>query len=243
MKKLISIFFLLSVFTNMPAQERTSALLPKVLKQLKIDKSKIHEALYSEKVLPYEKTSSVVVIPKYRVKETDEYGNLFLQLDAYIIIADNATGKILYKSVEENAWTSDADMINDIQIDTGLYRLDQNTRAFGIRVGYEGSSRPNPSNSSDLSLYITQNNRLKKVLNNYKIDQLYGEWDTRCAGEFHNVRGSVSIGGDQSNGLSNLIIKQQIEDTINEPKGDDCNEKKTVSRAEKVLRYNGTEYR
>jgi hypothetical protein len=51
--------------------------------------------------------------------------------------------------------------LNNIQI-CGL------KRAFGIRVKYSGSSRPNPYNSETISLFIKSGIILKKVLINYE---------------------------------------------------------------------------
>jgi len=50
--------------------------------------------------LPKSKSNTVLGIPKYKKNEKDEYDNSYFELDAYIIIADNITGKILYKYYE-----------------------------------------------------------------------------------------------------------------------------------------------
>lgn len=104
MKKVYILILLIFFFGKIYSQEnQNSVILDKVLTQLKLDKKGIHENLYRQKVLPNNKSNTVIVIPKYRVNETDEYGNLYLELDAYVIIADSNTGKILYKYVNENA--------------------------------------------------------------------------------------------------------------------------------------------
>ena len=104
---------------------------------------------------------SVLVIPKYDINEQDNEGHDYFVLDAYIVVIDNATGKIICKFIEPNAWTSDALMLTGISIDTGLYHLNTTTRAFGIRVDYTGSSRPNPFSETHLSLYVADKNSLK----------------------------------------------------------------------------------
>ncbi|MCD9854413.1 hypothetical protein LUD75_06835 [Epilithonimonas sp. JDS] len=241
MKKAITLLLLTFFFYHANAQEN-SRLLDNVLSQLKLNKKDIHEPLYREKVLPNKPSNTLMVIPKYRVNETDEYGNLYLELDAYIIIADNTSGKILYKYIEPNAWTSDAMALWDITIDTGLYQLNENTRAFGIRASYRNGSQPNPSHNTDLSLYIVQNNTLEQILNNYKIDSAGGEWDTKCAGEFEDSTGHIDIDKNKTNGFKNLIVKSKTTYTKSISIKDDCVEKVTHKNSTKILKYNGKTY-
>lgn len=213
-----------------------------VLKQLNLKLSNIHEALYKEKKLPNKTSQTLVVIPKYRTNETDEEGHLFLELDAYIIIVDSSTGKILYKYIDESALTSDAMVLTDIDIDTGLYQLNENNRAFGIRVSYRGSSNPNPYSYTDLSLFIIQNNAVKRILNNYQIDRSSGEWDTRCAGEYEDIIGTIDMDKNKTNGFRNIMIKNKITQTKSFETNDGCDEKVITKNTTKYLKYNGKEY-
>lgn len=213
-----------------------------VLKQLNLKLSNIHKELYKEKKLPNKTSQTLVVIPKYRTNETDEEGHLFLELDAYIIIVDSSTGKILYKYIDETAWTSDAMVLTDIDIDTGLYQLNENNRAFGIRVSYRGSSNPNPYSYTDLSLFIIQNNAVKRILNNYQIDRSSGEWDTRCAGEYEDIIGTIDMDQNKTNSFRNITVKNTITQTKNFETNDGCDEKVTTKNTTKHLKYNGKEY-
>ncbi len=243
MKKRLVFLLLILVFSNVYSQDQGSTLLTKVLKQLNLNKKDIHEELYREKILPNKTSSTLMVIPKYRVNEPDGYGHLYLELDAYIIVADNLTGKILYQYIDENAWTSDAMVLSDITIDTGIYQLSPENRAFGIRVDYTGSSRPNPYNQTDLSLFMIKDKSMKRILKNYPISEFHGEWDTNCAGEFEGTSGVISIDKNKTNGFGNLIIKNKIEHIRNIPTKDDCLEKKTTKLNTVILKYNGKEYK
>lgn len=243
MKKGIAVLLLLLFFANAYSQEQNEVFLNKVLTQLKLNKKDIHEPLYRSKVLPNKTANSVLVIPKYNVNESDEYGHDFFVLDAYIVLADNATGKILSHYVEKEAWTSDAMVLSEITIDTGLYQLNEKDRAFGIRVSYSGSSKPNPYYYSDLSLFIVQNNAMKRILKNYQINRASGEWDTRCAGEFEESTGNIDLDKNKTNGFKNLIIKSKIEHTKSFLVNDNCEEKVTTKNSIKYLKFNGKEYK
>ncbi|MDY3537601.1 hypothetical protein PG275_06225 [Riemerella anatipestifer] len=233
-------FLFISIFSF--SQVKDTVLLDKVLKELKLDESEIHMELVADKILPFSVDKTFFVIPKYRTKEKDEYGFYFYEFDVYVIIADNKNGKVLTKFYEPNAWTSDAINLNNISIDTGLYNLNKKTRAVGIRVNYTGSSRPNPYNQTDLSLFITENDKLKRVLKNFTISDFHGEWDTNCSGEFEEVNSNIDIGKTMNNGLYNLIIKSKIKKIRNIPTNNDCVEKIKTHQRVKNLKFNGIEY-
>lgn len=210
-----------------------------VLKQLKIKKSEINLALFTQKTLPYDKDKSVLVIAKYASEVTSDY---FIA-DAYVLMIDNLTGKIISKFVEPNAWTYDAVMIMGITIDTGLYFLNKNTRAFGVRVNYANGSQPNPYRESTLSLYITNKNSLKQVLSNYTISQSNGDWDTTCAGEFEDNFSTIDIDKQQTNNFNNIIVKTKTVSTKNTPKKGDCIAKESIKKTTSKLIFNGKEYK
>ncbi|MDA6069659.1 hypothetical protein NJT12_08505 [Flavobacterium sp. AC] len=214
-----------------------------VLKQLNLKESDINQNLFTQKILPYDKDKSVLVIPKYIVNEEDNEGHFYFELDAYIVVIDNATGKIICKFIEPNAWTSDAFVLTDISIDTGLYLLNKTTRAFGVRVDFNASSKPNPFSETNLSLYIIEKGSLKQVLKNYKISQSHGEWDTNCAGEFEYSNSTFDMGKVQNNNFSNIIVKTKIVQTISTPTKDDCISKDTIKTETSKLVFNGKEYK
>ncbi|MCX3264437.1 PA3715 family protein [Pedobacter agri] len=246
--RIFSLIFLFSLSCSYGfSQERnieSSVLAKNIFAQLKLKQGDVNEELYVEKVLPNMKSQTVMVIPKYRKNEPDGYGNYYLELDAYIIIADNTNGKILYKYYEENAWTSDASRLSSITINTGLFNLNSETRAFGINVSYQGSSQPNPNHHTDLSLFVKSNQSLKKVLSNYTTETFGGEWDMKCVGEFEQVSSTIIVDKKRkTKNFNDLIIKDKITKTINTPVNDDCIEKETVSSKTLRLKFNGTEYK
>ncbi|MDQ1140789.1 hypothetical protein [Pedobacter agri] len=246
--RIFSLIFLLSLSCSYGfSQERnieSSVLAKNIFAQLKLKQGDVNEELYVEKALPNMKSQTVMVIPKYRKNEPDGYGNYYLELDAYIIIADNTNGKILYKYYEENAWTSDASRLSSITINTGLFNLNSETRAFGINVSYQGSSQPNPNHHTDLSLFVKSNQSLKKVLSNYTTETFGGEWDMKCVGEFEQVSSTIIVDKKRkTKNFNDLIINDKITKTINTPVNEDCIEKETVSSKTLRLKFNGTEYK
>lgn len=232
-------FFALLLFSFQFSFSQDTDHLNAVLKQLKIKKSEINQQLYTEKVLPYDTNKSVLVIPKYASEVSDDY----FVADAYILVIDNSTGKILYKFIEPNAWTSDAIKLRYISIDTGLYLLNKTTRAFGVRANYQNDSQLNPYEETKLSLYIVNKNSLKHILKNYILLQSNGDWDRTCTGEFEKETSTIDMDKVQTNNFNNIIVKTKTVKTKNTLKKGDCIAKETIKKETSKLIFNGKEYK
>lgn len=213
-----------------------------VLDQLQIPLKDVNRELYTEKQLPDAPEKTVMVIPVYidHSEEDTEYNHF--SLDAYILIVDHATGKIEYTFKEKNAWQSDAVRLNEITIDTAPYLLSGNSRGFGIRVMYYGSSKPNPYSATDFSLFITENGKLKRILKDYPAQSFSGEWDTNCAGAFEESEATFIIENSQTNGLYDIKVKEKITRTAATSVQGECEEIKTSETHIKLLKYNGVMY-
>ncbi|HLP63139.1 hypothetical protein [Flavobacterium sp.] len=240
------VFFITLISINIYAQSpETSKIKTKILQQLKFSRNDIKDNLYVEKVLSNNNKLSVVVVPKISRKEVDEFSNEILsEMDAYILLVENSNGNIISTFYESNAWVSDAISISSIEINTELYSLNSNVNAFGIQVNYEGSSRANPYDKSDLSLFVKDGDNLKRVLNSFSIKEYKGEWDTNCEGQFEYVESVITIDEKMTHNFSNLIVKQTFSKFRNELIKDDCIEKITKEKTKtKKLKYNGMEYK
>lgn len=221
-------------------------LLKKVLKQLALQEKDIEKRLVASKMLPYAKDKSVIVFPKY-VSKSDETGYVF---DAYVVVTDNLSGKILYKFYEHKAWESDAIMLEEISIDTGLFILNNETRAFGVRVRFGHSSQGYPSAETDLSLFIIENNTLKRVLKNYTISSYHGEFGPTCSGGYkEEMEAVIDIDKQhQSNQFNDLVISETVTTTDylkkKHPEDDqDCDEKRKMVKKTVRMRYDGSQYK
>lgn len=240
MKKTLNFFILLlSILATFNSQAQDEKLISKVLVQLNLKPKDVNMELIQTKVLPYAKEKTVLVIPKFETNQDDDE---FYVYDAYIVIADNQSGQIHNKYFESKKWVSDAIRIDGFTIDTGLYKLTDKIRAFGVRVSYTESSRVNPYGATDLSLYIPTKNGLKQIADEIKVDNYSGEWNGNCNGEFQSQEIKIDIDNEKTNGFYNLILRNKITDTITTPNGDDCDEKISISYETKKLKYNGKTY-
>ncbi|RQO29771.1 hypothetical protein DBR32_14390 [Taibaiella sp. KBW10] len=218
-------------------------LLDKVLEQLKCSKSEIREELYTEKIWPYDPSLTIMVIPKIAQQELDAYGNGSYVMDSYVLLVDHKTATIKNLFYEAEAWNSDAMVLSEIVIDTAPYQLNNDTRGFGIRINYTGSSRPNPYNQTLFTLFIPEGDRLRPLLKDYEIDRFTGEWDTNCAGAFDDRASVIMIDKAQTNHFNNIILKQTLRHTLNYKVGEDCEEKVSTKKKTVLLKFDKKSYR
>lgn len=220
------------------AQEYDKGRYTKVLNQLKLSSSQIHNELYTEKKMPNAEKSFIIVVPVLQGK---------LEVDGFsvkntILITDNE-GIIKNKYVDPTEFGSDAIMLQSFTIDTGLYNLNSNIRAFGLAADYYGSSRPNPYSSSDISLFYLEGKTLKKVLDSYNLKTYSGEWDTNCSGEFEGNTSVIIVDHAKTNGFANLKIKTESTKTISKEINGECTEDKKSKISYKTLKFNKSVYK
>lgn len=237
-RKTLFSFLLVSIFCfSAQAQSKN---LKSVLLQLNIKESDCYKELVVEKTIPYAPDKSVLIVPKIVEREEDEY---FL-LDSYILIIDNNTGKILNEFFEKEAWTSDALVLREISIDFAPYKISTNTRAFGVRIKFEGSSRYNPYLTEDLSLFVPEGNVLKRVLKNSDVYSYQGEYTEECKGEIREEKKIIIVTANKTNNYNDLTIKSTSKVTTISGSNGDCDYEDSPGKPiVTTLKFNGTEYK
>lgn len=156
------------------------------------------------KVWPARPHFTLVAVPLVRA-EDEGYGESDLQ----VLVLDSASQAIVARLVEPNRLDWDAIFVDGLAFDTAPYRLREGELAFGVRVMRRGSSRANPFYETTLNLYELQSQRLSPVLSELVMDSSWGEWDTRCAGDFSASKGVLIITERAGNkGYRDLLLKQ-----------------------------------
>jgi len=235
--KKTAVFLLLLMTFSLSAQQYDDARYGVVLKQLQLNSSEVHNELYTEKKMPNIEDSYIIIVPVLLGKlEADGFS-----VKNTILITD-VQGKIKNKYIDDTEFGSDAIMLDSFTIDTGLYKLNSNIRAFGITANYHGSSRPNPYSSSDISLYYPEGKTLKKVLNGYNLKTYSGEWDMNCSGEFDEDNSVIIVDQVKTNGFNNLKIKTESNHIISKEVNGECTEDKTSKISYKTLKFNKSVY-
>lgn len=235
--KIISILFAV-ISCSVLAQKYDEGRYNQIMKQLKLNSSKIESQFYTEKKMPNAEDSYIVVVPVLKEKE----GNDYFLLQNYILIT-NEKGMIKNHYLDPEEITSDAIMLQGFTIDTGLYNLSSTVRAFGVNASYRGSSSPNPYSATDISLYYPTGKTLKKILSNYPLQKSGGEWDMACTGEFYDDVSVIILDKTKTNAFANLKIKTEHTTTISEENNGECEEKETSKISYKTLKFNKSIYK
>jgi hypothetical protein len=236
------LFTRLFFFITIGVYSQETSILDSVLDQLDLDQSNIKTELVVSKNIPNNSNETIIVIP-----EIVDEGEMYFELNSHILIIDSKNGNIkkrFFESSKTNNWVSDAVQLTAITIDTAPYQISKKERAFGIRLHFIGSSRPNPYESETISLFMQSNNKLKKILNNYEILYKGGEWDTDCVGEFIDERKVFIVSTDKTNGCFAILVKNKITETTNYlDKNNECNSIDKVKTEKTTLKFNGYEYK
>lgn len=223
---------------NKLCRSTTDDILPTILNSMGLSRDSIKMDLLAMKKLPYNLNQMVAVIPKIIFED-----ETMLTIDAIILVVDTETGAIIQQYQEKNIIYGDAVYISSITIDTAPYLLTKDVRAFGIRIGYTGSSRPNPFSQEILSLYIPKDKQLIRVLDQICMNRFQGEWDTNCAGQFEETKSIITFEKESRHNHFNLVVKDVTTKTENVLTESDCVER-TLERHEQktVYYYNGKSY-
>lgn len=152
-------------------------------------------------------------------------------------------GRVEQHVYESAAIESDAVRFEGLSLDTARYNLTPTLRAFGVRASYVGSSRVNPFSSTELSLYVLDGAKPRKVLNKLEVQRSGGEWDGNCQGEFYDTTSSLAIDKTLSHGYAGLAVTEKTVGSRSIAKSDDCtsSDSKPVVKKYQVT-YNGTHY-
>lgn len=236
MKKYIFIWFVIFT-TTVHGQEINSARYENIVKHLKLDKTNIKEEFSTEKKMPNEPDSYIAVIPVVQEKDGDD----FFVFRNYIVITDE-NGGIKNQYFDPHEITSDAVMLQEITIDTGLYHISNGIRAFGVKISVRNGSQPNPYSSEVISLYYPAGTGIKKVLNNLELNTHGGEWDTRCNGEFNDENSVIMMDKTKTNNFTDLKIKTISVNTKNEEKNGDCKQNEVSHTSYNILKFKNGKY-
>lgn len=194
---------LLLLTLNSYGQLTEKQLVNNALEQLGISETDVFENFLSVRNFGSETLLAIPVVA--------EEGDGYLIFDAYLVLAENATGKIVSKYIGKEEWSSDAVRLLEISIVPKIYELGDSKKAFGVEKSYEGSSRPNPFSSTVLSLYEKQDDNLVPVLKDFQVKYYGGETDTHCNGDYETHTKTLAVADSAVNGYADLKILNLIE--------------------------------
>ena len=160
-----------------------------------------------------------------------------------LAVLERNSGQVLARYAQPAAFVSDAVRLESVKLDTGRFQLTPQVRAFGVRAGFEGSSRVNPFSQVWLSLYVREGSTLRPVLEKFLAHSYNGEWDGLCAGEWTKTTRTLEIAKTRSHGYADLIVRSVSVSTRSEKVGEECRSRSVTAKPVLVtLHYDGQRY-
>ena len=235
----VSLFLFTSSFFGQDLSDKD--IINKAIEFLKVKEKDLLSDKIFLKVIPNQKEKVIILLP---VKTNlDPECDYCFDIDNNILIWNKTTKTIETKYTKKAEWSSDAMRFNELKIDTGLYYLNRNTRAFGIRYSYYGSSRINPFNSESINLYYIKNNQIEEVLNDFNLNSFNGETNGDCAnGSYYSSKSVFIISDKLSTKFNDITVKTKFKDyTLDE----DCEKEiiKKESTKNSVLKFDEKQHK
>ncbi|WP_439617842.1 hypothetical protein [Shinella sp.] len=190
------------------------------------------------RIWPARPELTLVAVPLMREQSDD--GN---EGDIELLVVDSDSLDLKARLRLPKLMSDDAVFVSGVAFDTARYHLAPGKTAFGLRLSLQGSSRPNPFGETALWLFLLDDDALKPVLDNIVVAEGQGEWDTNCAGEFHDTARTLSMSRSAQRAFADIVVSEKKTTTISTPDKDgECVDKKQTTIGEYRLRYEGASY-
>ena len=189
------------------------------------------------KIWPADESKTIVVLPF----PNDIKGTIFYDLD--VLLVDTQSGELIAHNWQQNAFVSDAIELNNFEIDTARYQLNNESRAFGVRANSANGSPYVPISQQVINLYVQQKEKLNRVVNKLVLKNFSGEWND-CDGEYNSRNAVLLLGKNTTNNYKDLIVSyNEQKEIIKKNSERECVKEITNSTKRKyTLHYNGVEY-
>ncbi|CAM1357988.1 PA3715 family protein [Tenacibaculum xiamenense] len=214
-----------------------------VYNELELDESEVQ--LYDIKRSLNNSNEVIIVLAESENEEEEEE-----RYTSHIVIVDGISGKIRSHFTEDsnlNGWISNAVFIDNIHVDSTNYLLTKTKEGFGVRIKFRNMSQPNPYSEERISLFVKDNNQLKKVLDAYTIHESIGEVNVNtnvCFGVFKIFENKIAFQNSSTNGYYDILVnKIETQRNFQKDESNECNPlDKVVSKKKIILKFDGKAY-
>ena len=163
------------------------------------------------RVWPADTSLTLIAVP---VLGPEEFNGEVQQGDLDVLVVDSTSMRPRAGLRLPEVMSSDAIHVDSVGLDTARYRLSPSVRAFGVRSSRSNSSQPNPFSETRLQLLVFNGTNLEAVTEQIVVSSSGGEWDTRCAGEFHETKRTLELGPAPAQGWATLTVRERSASTV-----------------------------
>ncbi|MCL2591037.1 MAG: hypothetical protein FWD67_09235 [Betaproteobacteria bacterium] len=193
--------------------------------------------LVTEASLPNKKLSVWILIEKMSENKIG-----YKTYTVHILVTDTEN-KILASNVTIGNYE---DELSAAKIDVANYQLNDNTRAFGVRLTTERLSRAFGYSSEKFNLFVYHEGVLKKVLNDFEVySSNKHEMFDNCEGAWDETKTILIMLDKKTNNYNNILAKTQFSGHAYDGKKDgagNCKESVTRKTSSKTFTFDGSVY-
>ena len=164
------------------------------------------------RIWPADTSLTLIAVPLLGPQGPNGYSQ---QGDLDVLVVDSVSLRPRAALRLPDVMSSDAIHVDSVGLDTARYNLSPGVRAFGVRSSRSNSSQPNPFSETRLQLLVFSGNILEAITGQIVVSSSGGEWDTRCAGEFHETKRTLELGPTPAQGWATLTIRERGSSTVN----------------------------
>jgi hypothetical protein len=169
---------------------------------LNISPDKVVKEFVVIKPFPTDSSSSIIIIPVKTIDDEDAW-----TADVYLLRINNRSGEILCHSQFEKSLENNAIRLNAIQIDTAVYQVKENEKAFAIKLFYANDSHATGYIGEEFRLFEERGNQFFQILglDNIYESLSYGGGDCENIENYDKTSTFTIDSKNSKNGYFNII--------------------------------------
>lgn len=229
----VTLFLFTSSFFGQELPDKE--IINKVIEFLKVNENDLLRDKICLKAIPNQKDKVIILLPvKTNIDPECDY---CFDIDNNILVWNKNTNSIETNYTKKAEWTSDAMRFSELKIDTGLYYLNKNTRAFGIRYSYSASSSVDLYTTEAINLYYFKNNKIIEVLHDFELEKFRGDNGGDCdKAKLEKSKSFFIISDKFTDKFNDITVKTKFKDYTYDA---DCDKEiiKKESTKSSILRF------
>lgn len=235
----VTLFLFTSAFFGQEQVDKE--IINKAIKFLKVNEKDLLADKICLKVIPNQKEKVIILLP-VKTNLDPECEECF-DIDNNILVWNKSTNSFEANYTKKAEWTSDAMRFSELKIDTGLYYLNKNTRAFGVRYSYSGSSRVDLYGTESINLYYFINNKIIEVLHDFELEKFRGDNGGDCdKAKLEKSKSFFIISDKLTTKFNDITVKTKFKDYSLDA---DCDKEIIKKETTKlgILKYNEKQHK
>ncbi len=187
------------------------------------------------KVLPFDPALTVVALANPSPPNDYNY-------DLTIAVIETASEKVVARLERKAELYSDANYMDGISVDTGLYVLAKGVRAFGVRVSNVHTGSLNFEETS-LGLYVLAGKTIHAVMPRIVVHRAASSQESQNCYRSESFTRTLAPDAAMHNGYADLVLTEKNEQTNVIEQDGKCGEDRSTDKQRYVLRFDGRAYR